>query len=214
MLCSGSVRRHVTVSVVQSGLLLMPGTPFALAIWITLVHRRRVEASERSTSHHVAEVSGFVGGFAKATVDLESTVMEAAAALGPLVRGHWVRLSQAVSPAMTVQVDPNVLATALRETMMTAVRATPGGQVLVTAASLGRQLHICITDDGRGDDQRLRESLVREAGASIALQGGSVVVQAMPGRGTIVTIRLPLPGGESEEIDDLEKFPALADQAA
>lgn len=202
------------MSVVQSGLLLIPGTPFALAIWITLVHRRRVEASERSTSHHVAEVSGFVGGFAKATVDLESTVMEAAAALGPLVRGHWVRLSQAVSPAMTVQVDPNVLATALRETMMTAVRATPGGQVLVTAASLGRQLHICITDDGRGDDQRLRESLVREAGASIALQGGSVVVQAMPGRGTIVTIRLPLLGGESEEIDDLERFPALADQAA
>jgi hypothetical protein len=40
------------------------------------------------------------------------------------------------------------------------------------------------------------------------------VVQATPGRGTVVTIRLPMRGDEKEEINDLEEFPALAVQAA
>jgi signal transduction histidine kinase len=204
----------MTVSVVQSGLLLMLSTPFGLAIWIAFVHRRRAEASERSTSRHVTEVTGFIGGFARTTVDLESTVLQVAAEIGPMARAHWVRFDLAVSPLIIVQADPHVLATALRETMMTAVRATPGGQVLVTAVTLGGQLNICVTDDGRGEDQRLRESLVRDAGALIALQGGSVVVQATPGRGTVVTIRLPMRGDEKEEINDLEEFPALAVQAA
>ena len=196
------------MSIVQSGLLLTLCTPFAVAIWIAVVHRRRIALSEGTASFRAAHP---VGEFNTASIDLESAVLDAAAAIESLARAHWVRFDVAVKPAMSVQADPNVLGTALRETMTTAIRATPGGQVLVTATTLGSQLHIRIADDGRGDDQWIRESLVRDAGALIALQGGSVVVRATPGRGTTVTMRLPSLGNETEETRGLEEF---ADQAA
>ena len=192
------------MNIVQSGLLLTFCTPFVTASWIALKHRRRGAPSATRV-----EADGGNGGYASTIVDLEAAVAEAAEDLGGLAQEQWVRIDLAVSPAMTVHADPNVLATALRETMTTAIRATPGGQVLVTAETLGNQLHIRISDDGWGEDQRLRESLVRDAGALIALQGGSVAVHATPGRGTTVTVRIPMPINEREEIDRLRELADL-----
>jgi signal transduction histidine kinase len=115
---------------------------------------------------------------------------------------------------MPVHVDPGALRKALRETMLIAIRAAPGGQVLVTALTLGSQLHIRITDDGLGADQRDREMLTRSAEASIALQGGSIAVEVRPGHGTMVTVRLPLPGKAGEDVYVLKQLPVLAAQAA
>lgn len=196
------------MSIVQFGLLLTFGAPFVVAIWIAFTHRQRTSASDGTSFR---DAGGFSGRLKSVAVDIEAAVKDAATATGPLARAHWVKLDLAVSPSMRVHADPNVLGTALRETMMAAIRATPGGQVLVTAANVGRQLHIRIADDGRGDDQPRRESLVRDAGALVVLQGGSLGVHATPGRGTTVTVRLPMLGGEREAIDGLRE---LADQAA
>ena len=141
------------------------------------------------------ETVDFTNGFQATTVDLAAAILATAVALEPLARAHWVRFDLAIAPETNVRVDRNALGMALRETMTTAVRATPGGRVVITAASLGSQMHVRIADDGWGDDQWTREASVRDASASIALQGGSVSVQATSGRGTTVTVRLAMPGG-------------------
>jgi signal transduction histidine kinase len=111
-------------------------------------------------------------------------------------------------------VAPGTLGIALRQTMLTAIHAAAGGQVLVTAMALGSQLHIRVTDDGPGADQLNREALTREAQTLIALQGGSVVVEARPGKGTTVSIRLPLPSTAGQEIRALHcPDPAIPDLA-
>ncbi len=98
--------------------------------------------------------------------------------------------------------------------MLSAINAAPGGEVLVTAATLGSQLHIRITDDSPETDQPGREIALRQTGALIALQGGSIVVEVRTGRGTTVTIRLPVPAMIEHAASDATQRPVLADQAA
>lgn len=107
----------------------------------------------------------------------------------------------AVKAGLQARVDPNALRIVLRTILLTAIRSSPGGDVLITASSLGRQLRIGVMDDAGQADQRTRESLAREAGELIALQGGSVIVEARPGRGTTVTIRLPSPAAPEGETE-------------
>lgn len=205
------------MSIVLPGLLLTLGAPFGLAVWIAFTHRRRTTASERAVADQTARAVRPAAGsrFAAEAVDLEPAIREVAAALASVARAHLVRIDLAVSDAMTVHMDPTVLGMALRETMLTAIQAAAGGQVLVTTLTLGSQLHIRVTDDGLGADQQDREVSTRGAEALIALQGGSLAVEARPGRGTTVTVRLPLPGkAGGEEMSSLTQFPVLANQAA
>jgi signal transduction histidine kinase len=202
------------MSTVQSGLLMALTAPFCLAIWIAFTHRRRVSVGERTATYEVAEAIGLNTRFEAETVDLEAAVRKVAAALDSLARANWVRIDLALSAAMTVRVDPGALGMALQETMLTAIHAAAGGQVLVTTVTLGSQLHIRVTDDGLGADQQDREMLTRRAESLIALQGGSIVVEARPGRGTTVTVRLPMPGKAGGEVSSFTQVPVLANQAA
>jgi len=131
--------------------------------------------------------------FESDTIELETAVRAAAEALSRAARPDWVRIDFAVNKGMMVYVNPSALRTALRETMLTAIRATPGGHVLVTAQVLGSQLHMRVTDDGPNTDLRCRKALARGAEALIALQGGSVAVDTRTGQRSTVTLRLPLP---------------------
>ena len=205
------------MSIVQPGLIFALSAPFLLAIWIAFTRRPRAMTSESAAPGWAAEATSFEpinARFESEIVGLEAMVREAAAAVSDLARTHWVRIEQAVSAAITVHVDPNALGPALRETMLTAIRAAPGGQVLVTAATLGSQLHIRITDDGPGADQFDREISVRGAGGMIALQGGSIAVEARPGQGTTVIVRLPLPGEATDEACPTAQRQILAGQTA
>lgn len=205
------------MNIVQPGLLLVLCAPFVLAVRIAFTHRRRATASESTVPYQIPESvdpDPINARFEAKTVSLEAAVREAAVAMASLARVHYVRIDHAVSAAMTVHVAPSALGMALRETLLTAIRGAPGGQVLVTAVTLGTQLHIRVTDDGPGADQQGRELLARRAAALIALQGGSIMVETSPGRGTTVSIRLPLPGKAGGEITSFKRLPVLADQAA
>ena len=195
------------MSIVQSGLPLALAMPFILAAWIALVHRQRVSMSQTGP-YATAETGG------ADPVDLEAALREAVIAVDSVARSRWVRIEVAAGAPMAVPVNPSALRTALRDTMLTAINAAPGGQVLVTAATLGRQLHIRITDDGPGTDQGVRETSMRQTEALIALQGGSIAVEARPGRGTTVTMRLPMPATAEREASGSAQLPVLADQAA
>jgi signal transduction histidine kinase len=209
-------RRHVAMSIVQSGLPLALSTPFILAAWIAFLRRQRATAC-RDTPYPRVEANGAdlldlcLGSGA---VDLDAALREVAAELDPAACLRWVRVQLAVGAAMIVPVDPSVLRMALRNIMLGAINAAPGGQVLITAAILGRQLHIGIIDDGPGIDQQAREISMRQTEALIALQGGSIAIEARPGRGTAVTIRLPMPASAEQEASDSMQLPVLADQDA
>jgi len=207
------------MSIVQSGLPLALSMPFILAAWIAFVHRQRAAMGQRATPDATSErspddpVDTCIGG---AAVDLEAALRQIIISVNSAARLRSGRIELAVGAGLplTVQINPSALWTALLATMLAGINAAPGGQVLVTAATFGSQLHIGITDDGQGTDQCLRETSMRQAEALIALQGGSIAVEARPGRGTTVTIRIPMPLSAEQEAGALAQLPVLAAQAA
>ena len=86
--------------------------------------------------------------------------------------------------------------------------------MLVTAHVLREQVHIRIIDDGTSADQRSRESRLREPGDLIALHGGSLAVEARPGRGTAVTITASAAAGSDPEENDPRAMRTLVEQDA
>jgi signal transduction histidine kinase len=204
------------MSIVQSGLPLALSMPFILVVWVAFLRRGRVTAQRNPSYGETEAVEGPPSDLISAppSVDLEVAIREALIAADPVARSLWVRMDLAVDAAMTVPVDPGALRIALRDILLAAINATPGGQVLVTAVTLGRQLRIRITDDGPGADQRLREASMRQTEAMIALQGGSIAIEARPGRGTSVVIRLPVSASAEEEPGSAMQLRLLADQAA
>jgi hypothetical protein len=201
----------VVMSSVQLAVLFAISAPFILAVWVAYMHWPRSPTSGGARREELPGSAGVGprrGRFAAETLELEPEVRAAADSIAGLARENSVRLELAVDPRTTVRVDPIVLGTVLRSLIGTAARSTFSGQVLVTAVTLGTQMHIRIVDDGRGADQTSREIDAREAGEMIALQGGSVAVEVKSGQGTTVTIRLPLPGSPT----DLSEMRALAEQ--
>ena len=178
------------MSLIQSGLLSAAVAPFLLAIWAAFMNRQLAPAGGMASA---APYPPARPGFEAATVPFAPLARGVAEALEPLARTHRVRLSLAVPPDMLVRADPDALRMALRETMLTAMRATLGGKVLVSALRVGAESHVHVTDDGTDADQRAREGMARGAQELIALQGGTLVVTARRGLGTTVTLRLPMP---------------------
>jgi signal transduction histidine kinase len=205
------------MGIVQSGLPLALSMPFILATWIAFMHGHRAITRHDTTLSQTFE-SGQVDPadfrLTAASVDLEAALRDAVGTVAAVGRSRWVRIELAVDAAMTLPVDPNAFRMALRDSLLLAIDNATGGQVLVTAAALGSQLHIRITDDGPGIDQQVREASMRMGEALIALQGGSIAVEAQPGRGTTVTIRLPMPVTAEHQASGLVQLPVLANHAA
>lgn len=178
------------MDMVQLGLLIVVSAPFVIAGWAAFLHRQLAPGINDLSR---VEEEQPPGRFKARPLELAPVVRAVVDGIVPLAREHAVRIDLAVGADMRVHADPNALRMALREMVLTAVRASACGQVVITAAAIGAQMNVRVTDDGRGADQKARESLARGAGELAALQGGSVAVEARPGRGTTVTLRLPLP---------------------
>jgi signal transduction histidine kinase len=184
------------MSIVSLVVLTAVTAPFALAVWAAFLHAKltRGQPNPADISDRTPSVD-FAPSEAE-SLDVASILREAADALAPLARDHFVRIAIAVSPGLSIRTDRHTLNMVAREMIEIAIRAAPGGQMLVTALPLGTQLHIRIADEGAGTDQQLRESMTRGAAELIALRGGTIAVEARPGRGTTMSVRLPLPAGE------------------
>jgi signal transduction histidine kinase len=109
-----------------------------------------------------------------------------------------------------VQVDPILTRQALRGILDNALRYSPrGSTVVVTAIQEGQRLVIRVTDTGPGltdtEQERIFEPFYRAGRADtgglglgmaicrglIRAQGGSIMVDSTPGKGTIVSVALP-----------------------
>ena len=172
---------------------LLAIAPFAMALLVASTRRRRRLAPAEAGRSWPDR-----GDFAGEAVDLSRLLPDVAESLMPLAQELGTRIQFAVSPGRTVRAHAGGLAAAVRETMETAIRAAPGGAVLVSVLPLGQQIHIAVTDDSPHADRAAREALARGAEAAIALRGGSVAVEIRPGQGTTVTLRLPAPRGVPE----------------
>jgi signal transduction histidine kinase len=182
------------MSILHLILLSAAAAPFILATWAAFLHWRPpfADIDTMGTAPRLIRTR-----FEAETMDLSDVLRSMADSLEPLARPRFVRILLAVGPGHMVHADRDALNTMLRETIGTAIRAAPGGQVLISVRTLGTQTHIVVTDDGANADQKLRETLGRAAGELIALQGGTLAIEARAGRGTSVTLRLPLSASQS-----------------
>jgi len=199
------------MGVVQLGLIFAISAPFAVAVWMAFHDRA---ADHDDARRDIAGHELRTGRFRAETLNLEQEARAGAASATDLACAHSVRVRLAVTPGTTARADPIALRTALRAIIEQSIRMAAGGEVLITAAVLGPQIHIRVTDDRADADQALREAGARDASSLIALQGGSIAIEAIPGRGTTVAIRLPLRGRSDETRNDFVPRSALADHPA
>jgi hypothetical protein len=183
------------MSTMPLALLSALSAPFLIAAWVARAHRPSARPADPFSLDHLLEVPMPMTGFQATPLDLEPEVRAAAAAMATLARARGATVDLSVSPGSAVHMDRAALHTVLHAMLLVAIDATPGGQVLITAARLGAQMHIRVIDDGARADRASRERQMRDAGALIALQGGSIAVEARAGRGTTMTVCLPMPAG-------------------
>jgi hypothetical protein len=102
-----------------------------------------------------------------------------------------VALEVAVEQGLAVRANSRVLREILTDLVTDAIGQTPCGRVLLAAAHVGGRLQITVSDDGMKADRALRAIRLRSAQQLAALQGATMDIQARPGEGTTVVLRLP-----------------------
>jgi signal transduction histidine kinase len=117
-----------------------------------------------------------------------------------------------------VWADPNAVQTIFRNLLSNAIKFTPqGGTISLFSRHLEDMAAFTVKDTGVGMDEATREGLFRidvrhsskgtnkEKGSGLGLilcrefverNGGDITVESEPGRGTMFTFTLPLPGGD------------------
>jgi signal transduction histidine kinase len=128
---------------------------------------------------------------------------------------HGVELSHAVSDLPLLLLDPGVTSGIVLNLLNNAIQATERGGAVRLAASLGeggRDLVLSVADDGAGMTpevlSRCREIFFttkpRGTGIGLALceravteAGGRIDIESAPGRGTTITLRVPIAPGRA-----------------
>jgi len=131
--------------------------------------------------------------FVGAMLDLSAEVRDVLERLSGDAAQSLVQLEMAVPPDLWVHTDALALRTVLAALAGRAVRQARGGMVLVSAVRQGGRVQIAVTDDGAGVPAPVQEAALREVAQLVALQGGTLEIDALPGVGTTVVVRLPEP---------------------
>lgn len=146
-------------------------------------------------------------------IDLGAVVKATAERLRPQFEDAGVELAVDVAD-VPVSGDADRLAQVVANVVGNALRATPGGRVVVRAARERREAVVTVTDTGvglaAGDAERIFERFYRvpgpagRGGSGIGLtiargivdahRGSITAHSAGPGQGTTVTLRMPLAG--------------------
>jgi len=142
--------------------------------------------------------------------DLVAILDKTLSFMEPEMRSHGIRLEKAYAPF----VPPLVLnADQIRQVFINVVRnaiqAMPNGGLITVEVTCARgQVVVSVTDSGCGIPQEQMEKIfdpyftTRDGGAGLGLMivqqivsehGGEVLVASNPGKGTTMTVRLPVP---------------------
>ena len=108
----------------------------------------------------------------------------------PVVAERLVDMDTALQPGLLVRADKAVVRAALDAVMSESLMCAAYGRLLLSALRLEPWVHITLTDDNAAMGQERREAALRDTAQALALQGGSLTIEARSEGGT-VTIRLP-----------------------
>jgi light-regulated signal transduction histidine kinase (bacteriophytochrome) len=108
----------------------------------------------------------------------------------PAASRQHVRFDLAMQPELAIHIDPAVFRQTLTDAVASAIASAPGGRVMISAFRLGASVHIGVSDDGQYGDFA-RDGL-RPSAELLALHGGRLDIDARPGEGTTVILRLPV----------------------
>ena len=131
--------------------------------------------------------------FAAALLPVDAAVQDVLGAHAAAARSRRVRLEFAVQPDLAVRADPRVLRELLGDLVSQAIRRAPCGRVLVGAMRHGGRVQISVSDDGAAVAAELHAAALRDTRQLAALQGGTLDIEAYPGQGSTVVLRLPEP---------------------
>ncbi|MGE4043979.1 MAG: hypothetical protein AB7F35_03940 [Acetobacteraceae bacterium] len=104
---------------------------------------------------------------------------------------HFVQIRIAIQPDLGAAADPRAYRDVLADVLDSAFRKAPGGCVLVTGRRIGRWIEVAVSDDGPVLDNATHAVQLRHAQEHAALNGWLFSIQARPGYGTTVSLRLP-----------------------
>lgn len=110
-------------------------------------------------------------------------------------------LEMAIEPDLTVRADRRAFQDILGDVVHRAIEQSPCGRILLTAGRIGGFVHVAVSDDGPGTGGAIRLTRLRDAESLVTLQGGSIELDARPGEGTTVIVRLPA-GRTSQDATD------------
>jgi hypothetical protein len=123
-------------------------------------------------------------------LDVEAELHFALSQYAAQAAARHVSFVIAIQPHLVARSDPATFRSAVAEIVLDAIDTAEGSSVLVTAMRVGGHITLMVTDDRAGDDALRRESNLRPCAEMIALRGGRLTVEAQPGAGTSVILRL------------------------
>ena len=133
--------------------------------------------------------------FSAESVDLGAELHVALEQRMALAARRFAVFKIVIQPQLLSHVDSGAVRAVLSDLIDGAMAHTGTGQVLVTAVRQGPRIQITVTDDGDGAAMRAVD--LRRAVELTALHGGSLDINARPGLGTAVTLRLPVSVSEN-----------------
>jgi len=128
----------------------------------------------------------------------------------PEIRSHGIRLERTYAPFVPPLVlNADQIRQAFINLIRNAIQATPNGGLITVEVTYARgQVMVRVTDSGCGIPEEQMEKIfdpyftTRDGGAGLGLMivqrivsehGGDVLVASNPGKGTTMTVRLPVP---------------------
>jgi len=170
----------LALSFVVSGL-------FVVAGWGRRREVLRRHAPGRMTDRFELGQTPFAGGVLSVVGEARAILRECEG----LAARQLAELDCAIQPDLAVRADPRAFREILRDLVVNALNQAPCGRVLLGAAHASGRVHISVSDDGARVDRELRASRLRPAERLAALQGATMVIDARPGHGTTVVLRMP-----------------------
>jgi hypothetical protein len=127
---------------------------------------------------------------AQSQTDAGAAVRLALKRLGPVLASQSVQAEVAAPAGLLVRMRGGALTDLLEELIVAVVHSAPASRILLTVATHGDHVEVCVTDDMPGTDPAVRMASVRGLMERVAMRGGALDVDVRSTEGTTMTLRL------------------------
>lgn len=169
-------------------------------------------AAEPAPDGTAATASARPAPLTASALDVAREFAAALAAVQELATENLIELQMTVQPRLAVWTNPAALQRCLTTGLTQAIQRAASA-VLLCANWHGGRVHVTVLDDGAVGNPAVLTASLREVEQVVALQGGTLEIACIPGRGNVLTLRLPGLGEPEPETPE-DEMPALVPDAA